>query len=75
LVGRCPPLEASLRGSDVIARLGGDEFCALLGGAEAEMASNAVARIEAALAERNANTEEPFELSLSVGLADTAPAR
>ena len=62
-----------LRGSDVIARLGGDEFCAILAGAESEQAAGAVARIEAALAERNAATDEPFELSLSVGLAE-APA-
>jgi diguanylate cyclase (GGDEF)-like protein len=64
-------LEASLRGSDVIARLGGDEFAAILAGAEAEAATHAVARIDAALAERNAAGEEPFDLSISVGLADT----
>jgi diguanylate cyclase (GGDEF)-like protein len=66
-------LESVLRGSDVIARLGGDEFCAILAGAESEAAAGAVARVEAALAQRNAETAEPFELSLSVGLAE-APA-
>jgi diguanylate cyclase (GGDEF)-like protein len=73
LVETAAVLSASLRGSDVIARLGGDEFCALLAGAEAEGAAAAVSRIQAALADRNAVTEEPFELSLSVGLADTGP--
>lgn len=66
-------LEASLRNSDLIARLGGDEFCALLVGAESEDAAAAVARVEAALADRNAETAEPFELSLSLGVADSHP--
>jgi diguanylate cyclase (GGDEF)-like protein len=66
-------LEVSLRNSDLIARLGGDEFCALLVGAESEDAAAAVARVEAALADRNAETAEPFELSLSLGVADSHP--
>jgi diguanylate cyclase (GGDEF)-like protein len=72
LVETAAILEASLRGSDVIARLGGDEFAAILAGAEAEAATHAVDRIDAALAERNATSDEPFALSISVGLADTA---
>jgi diguanylate cyclase (GGDEF)-like protein len=66
-------LEISLRNSDLIARLGGDEFCALLVGVESEDATAAVARVEAALADRNAETAEPFELSLSLGVADSHP--
>jgi diguanylate cyclase (GGDEF)-like protein len=64
-------LEASVRGSDLIARLGGDEFCALLVGAEAEAATAALDRVQGALAARNAATAEPFELSLSLGLAQS----
>lgn len=66
-------LEESLRGSDLIARLGGDEFCAMLVGAEAEDADAALRRIEATLVKRNAATAEPFELSLSLGLAESTP--
>ncbi len=66
-------LEQSLRGSDLIARLGGDEYCAMLVGAEAEDADAALRRIEAALTRRNEATAEPFELSLSLGLAESMP--
>jgi diguanylate cyclase (GGDEF)-like protein len=66
-------LETVLRGSDLVARLGGDEFCAVLAGAESDAAASAVTRIDAALAERNAATGEPFDLSLSVGIAGAAP--
>ncbi len=63
-------LVSSLRASDLIARLGGDEFCALLVGAAAEAAPTLVARLEAALAARNVASDEPYELSLSLGLAE-----
>ncbi len=63
----------ALRGSDLIARVGGDEFCTMLVGAESDGAATAVARIEAALTERNATSGEPFELSLSVGSAESRP--
>jgi diguanylate cyclase (GGDEF)-like protein len=62
-----------LRNSDLIARLGGDEFCAVLAGAESEEAAIAAARIEQALRTRNAETDEPFELGISVGMAEAAP--
>ena len=64
-------LEENLRGCDLIARLGGDEFCAILVGAEGEEATSAMDRVQEALEMRNAATEEPFELSLSLGLAES----
>ncbi len=67
-------IETVLRGSDVIARLGGDEFGAILAGAESDAAGSAVARIEAELTKRNAAGDEPFDLSLSVGVAEALPA-
>ncbi len=70
-VGRL--LEDSLRDSDLIARLGGDEFCALLVGASGGDAAGAIARVGEALGQRNAGTAEPFELSLSIGIAESAP--
>ncbi len=63
-------LVSALRGSDLIARLGGDEFCALLIGGAAEAAPTLLARVEAALAARNVASDEAYELSLSVGLAE-----
>ena len=63
-------IETVLRSSDVIARLGGDEFGAILSGAASADARSAVARIEDALTERNATSTEPFDLSLSVGVAE-----
>jgi diguanylate cyclase (GGDEF)-like protein len=62
-----------LRGSDLIARLGGDEFCAVLAGVESDAVAAVAARIEAALTQRNAATDEPFDLSLSVGMAQVRP--
>jgi diguanylate cyclase (GGDEF)-like protein len=62
-----------LRNSDLISRLGGDEFCAVLVGAESDEAAIAAGRIEEALRTRNAETDEPFELGISVGTAEAAP--
>jgi GGDEF domain-containing protein len=64
-----------LRNSDLISRLGGDEFCAVLAGAESEEAALAAGRIEAALRTRNAETDEPFALGVSVGMAEAAAGR
>lgn len=66
-------LEGTLRDSDLIARLGGDEFCAILVGAESASAATALSRVEEALERRNAATPEPFELSLSLGVAESLP--
>jgi diguanylate cyclase (GGDEF)-like protein len=68
-------LSRVLRNSDLIARLGGDEFCAVLAGAEAEEAALAARRIEEALRVRNAETAEPFELGISVGMAAAPTGR
>lgn len=63
-------LAGSMRASDLIARLGGDEYCALLVGAAAGAAPTLVSRVQETLAARNATTEEPWQLSLSLGLAE-----
>lgn len=70
-VGRI--LEETLRGSDLIARLGGDEFCAVLVDADPDSVPTALERLEEALARRNADTEEEFDLSLSLGYETAAP--
>jgi diguanylate cyclase (GGDEF)-like protein len=64
-------LSSTLRASDLVARLGGDEFCALLVGNAAEAAPGLIARVEGRLAERNAEAERPWKLSLSLGLAES----
>jgi diguanylate cyclase (GGDEF)-like protein len=73
LIDTAAVLVSSMRASDLIARLGGDEFCAVLIGAAAQAAPTLLARVESALAARNVASDEPFELSLSLGLAEAAP--
>jgi diguanylate cyclase (GGDEF)-like protein len=73
LIETAEVLAASMRASDLIARLGGDEFCALLIGAASSAAPTLIARVQEAVAARNAATGEAWELSLSLGLAE-APA-
>ena len=66
-------LQRELRESDVVARVGGDEFVAFLTDTSGEQAERAAKRIQAALDERNAFTDESFELQLSVGTASARP--
>jgi diguanylate cyclase (GGDEF)-like protein len=66
-------LESTLRASDLVARLGGDEFCALLVGAAAEAAPTLISRIDGTLAARNAESDRPWKLSLSVGVSESSP--
>jgi diguanylate cyclase (GGDEF)-like protein len=67
-------LNNELRDSDIVARLGGDEFGALLTGTAAADTDQIVGRINDAVAKRNAETDEPFEISLSVGVASGRPS-
>jgi diguanylate cyclase (GGDEF)-like protein len=64
-------LGGTLRASDLVARLGGDEFCALLVGAASDAAPTLVSRVEGRLAARNAVADRPWELSMSLGLAES----
>lgn len=67
-------LETTLRESDVIARVGGDEFCALLADAAANDAVVAAARIQREIEKRNAISDRPYKLSISVGISQDRPA-
>lgn len=62
-----------LRDSDVVARLGGDEFGALLTGAAAADTDRILQRLNDAIELRNETTDEPFEISLSIGVASSDP--
>ncbi len=73
LIETAEVLAGSMRASDLIARLGGDEFCAVLIGAAATAAPSLIARVQETVASRNRATGEPWELGLSLGLAE-APA-
>jgi diguanylate cyclase (GGDEF)-like protein len=73
LIDTAAVLAASLRTSDLIARLGGDEFCALLIGSATEAAPDLIARVQDNLTERNAASTDPWELSMSLGLAESPP--
>jgi diguanylate cyclase (GGDEF)-like protein len=66
-------LAGSMRASDLIARLGGDEFCALLVGAAATAAPTLIGRVQEAIAERNAAADDPWQLAMSLGLAEDPP--
>lgn len=67
-------LQHTLRESDVIARIGGDEFCALLADAAATDAEIVASRIQAAIDDRNASSEQTFDLAISVGISQDRPA-
>ena len=73
LVGAAEVLASALRASDLIARLGGDEYCALLIGAASTAAPTLISRVEREIAERNAAATDPWELSMSLGVAEALP--
>lgn len=73
LIAAAEALAAAMRSSDLIARLGGDEFCALLIGAASTAAPTLVDRVEREVGERNAIAEDPWELSMSLGVAEAKP--
>jgi diguanylate cyclase (GGDEF)-like protein len=63
----------SFRSADVVARLGGDEFAVLFGVTDSRGAAAAVARLEAALAARNARGDLPFQLGVASGFVERPP--
>jgi diguanylate cyclase (GGDEF)-like protein len=73
LIEAAEVLAAAIRASDLIARLGGDEYCALLVGAASTAAPTLVGRVEREVAERNATATDPWELSMSLGVAEARP--
>jgi diguanylate cyclase (GGDEF)-like protein len=62
-------MKRTFRGSDLLARLGGDEFAILAIGASADDAEMVVRRFRTAIDRFNDQTDDPFRLSVSVGVA------
>lgn len=62
-------LRASFRRSDIIARLGGDEFGVLALEAADESAELLVERLRERVRDFNETSPEPFQLSISIGMA------
>ena len=62
-------LRAAFRRSDIIARLGGDEFGVLALEAADESAELLVERLRERVVDFNETSAEPFQLSISIGMA------
>jgi diguanylate cyclase (GGDEF)-like protein len=68
LVGAARVLRAAFRRTDLVARLGGDEFVVLADDATEEDVETVLDRLAGHVAEWNAESAEPFELSMSAGV-------
>ena len=66
-------LRTTFRASDIIARLGGDEFAIVAIGTMPATAELLQARLQAILNKHNAQSDRPYQLSFSVGVAGVAP--
>jgi diguanylate cyclase (GGDEF)-like protein len=62
-------LRATFRRSDIIARLGGDEFAVLALEASGESAELLIGRLRERFREFNRASREPYQLSVSIGMA------
>ena len=66
-------LRRLFRENDIISRLGGDEFCIVAPGLKGSVAEGLADRLEAECNAFNAESGEPFTLSMSIGLVQFAP--
>jgi diguanylate cyclase (GGDEF)-like protein len=66
-------LKKNFREVDILARFGGDEFVILAVDASLESAETMTNRIQAALEARNQQGDQPYQLTLSLGIARYDP--
>lgn len=66
-------LKETFREVDIIARLGGDEFVILAPDASVESVDTLVERLQDTLRARNQAAERPYQLTVSVGIANYDP--
>ncbi len=66
-------VKGTFRQSDIVARLGGDEFSALAIDTSKNSSGTLTTRLQEKVDARNRQTNRPYKLSLSVGLALYAP--
>ncbi|MFO7603173.1 MAG: diguanylate cyclase, partial [Gammaproteobacteria bacterium] len=73
LVDMAAILTATFRETDSIARLGGDEFVVLALEATSEDTEASRDRLQEHIAQHNASASRPFQIAVSVGLAEYVP--
>ena len=73
LVRTAEILKDAFRSSDIIARLGGDEFVLLASIGPGESSDSLIARLQEKIAQANAQRHRPYDLSISIGVANFDP--
>jgi diguanylate cyclase (GGDEF)-like protein len=66
-------LKETFREADIVARIGGDEFVVLAVDASMESTGVLTSRIQAALKRRKQQGDQPYQLSISMGIAHYDP--
>ncbi len=66
-------LKKTFRGSDIIARMGGDEFAIVAIEPAASSTEQIAQRFQDNIAQYNATHSKPYELSISIGVVESAP--
>jgi diguanylate cyclase (GGDEF)-like protein len=66
-------LKETFREADIPARIGGDEFVVLAVDAPKETTNILINRIQASLEKRNQQRDQPYQLTLSIGIAPYDP--